>query len=174
MHIHQVRPWLLLSGSSRRWCFSRALVKHLSLFLGFWTLTVLLAGLPLCRFLLRCDFQRRRAPAGFQPLWFVADDGTILARQFAASNHGNKRGGELSGSWALSQVMSPSASTNSPHLSSPNRDIMHYCWKILPKPKVLRLCGLKRTFTRKIWSIKSLYNPIAAVCFIHRLCVFLN
>lgn len=70
------------------------------------TLTVLLVRLLLCQFLLRCDFQHCQAPAGFQLLWFVADDGTILTQRFAASNHSNRKGGELSGSWAHSQVMS--------------------------------------------------------------------
>lgn len=114
MHIHQVHPWLLLValGSGVLW------ELRWITWACFWTLTVLLAVLLLCQFLLRCDFQCRRALAGFQPLWFVADDGTILARQFAGSNHSNKRGGELSGSWAPSQVMSSSASTNSPPLSS--------------------------------------------------------
>lgn len=78
------------------------------------TLTVLLARLLLWQFLLCCDFQHRQAPAGFQLLWFVADDGTILTLQFAASNHSNRKGGELYGSWAHSQVMSSFPLTTSP------------------------------------------------------------
>lgn len=78
------------------------------------TLTVPLARLLLCQFLLCCDFQHCQAPAGIQLLWFVADDGTVLTRQLAASNHSNRKGGELSGSWAHSQVMSSLPLTTSP------------------------------------------------------------
>lgn len=70
------------------------------------TLTVPFVRLLLCQFLLCCDFRRCQAPAGIQLLWFVADDGTVLARQLAACNHSNRKGGELSESWAHSQVMS--------------------------------------------------------------------
>lgn len=96
------------------------------------TLTVPLARLLLCQFLLRCDFRRCQAPAGIQLLWFVADDGTVLTRQLAASNHSNRKGGELSEGWARSQVMSLLALTTSPSsppLSSPSpvNIVYYYC-----------------------------------------------
>lgn len=78
------------------------------------TLTVPLARCLLCQFLLCCDFRHCQAPAGIQLLWFVADDGTVLTRQLAASNHSNRKGGELSGSWAHSQIMSSLPLTTSP------------------------------------------------------------
>lgn len=55
------------------------------------TLTFPLATLLLCQFLLCCDFQHCQAPTGMQLLWFVADDGTVLTRQLAASNHSNRK-----------------------------------------------------------------------------------
>lgn len=139
------------------------------------TLTVPLASLLLCQFLLCCDFRHRQAPAGIGLLWFVADDGTILTWQLAASNHSNKKGGELSGSWAQSQVMSSLALTTSPsslaHSSlCPVTTMCYYCIFIFflhSKERIKKMCAHVKIITKCCLLLVYQWNQQYSIKYVH-------